>query len=142
MSRPTIVFDTNAIISALMYPDSVSSKALVEAIKYFQLVASDRTWNELAEVSSRKKFAKYYSQDSRLHYLTQLAAVSRFCEVKTIVTECKDASDNKFLELAIDANSKVIVSGDADLRSMHKFNDIAIISPSEFLALLTESDAE
>lgn len=44
-----------------------------------------------------------------------------FYEVKSVIADCEDASDNKFLELAIDAKSKVIVSGDRHLRGMNPF---------------------
>ncbi len=137
MSKPAIVFDTNALISALMYPSSVSASALIQAVKHFQLVASDATWAELETVSGRKKFAKYWNEQSRLVFLTELAAMTDFCTTQTVITTCNDASDNKFLELAIDAKAKVIVSGDSDLRSLHPFQGVAIIAPSDFLGLLS-----
>jgi uncharacterized protein len=136
MTKPTIVFDTNALISALMYPQSVSADALVKAVKYFQLVASDKTWAELELVTGRKKFTKYWSEQNRLVFLTELASMTDFHEIQTVITASADASDNKFLELAIDAKAKVIVSGDNDLRSLHPFQGVAIISPSDFLSLL------
>jgi uncharacterized protein len=136
MTKPTIVFDTNALISALMYPQSVSAGALVQAAKHFQLVASDKTWAELELVTGRKKFTKYWSEQNRLVFLAELASVTDFHEIQTVITACADATDNKFLELAIDTKAKVIVSGDNDLRSLHPFQGVAIISPSEFLSLL------
>ena len=136
MSKATIVFDTNALISALMYPQSISASALIQAAKHFQLVASDTTWAELEVVTGRKKFAKYWSEQNRLVFLTELAAMTDFYATQTVITACADASDNKFLELATDAKAKVIVSGDNDLRSLHPFQGLAIISPSDFLSLL------
>ena len=136
MTKPTIVFDTNALISALMYPSSVIAAALIQAAQHFQLVASDATWAELEVVTGRKKFVKYWNEHSRLLFLTELAAMTDFCATQTVIAASNDASDNKFLELAIDAKAKVIVSGDSDLRSLHPFQEIAIISPSDFLGLL------
>ena len=136
MSKPCIVFDTNALVSALMYPSSVSAAALIQAAQHFQLVASDSTWAELEVVTGRKKFAKYWSEQSRLVFLTELAAMTDFCATQTVIAASNDASDNKFLELAVDAKAKVIVSDDSDLRSLHPFQEIAIISPSDFLGLL------
>ena len=130
------MFDTNALISALMYPGSVSASALIQAVKHFQLVASDATWAELQVVSGRNKFAKYWNAQSRLVFLTELAAATDFYTTQTVITASNDASDNKFLELAIDAKAKVIVSGDIDLRSLHPFQGVAIISPGDFLGLL------
>ena len=136
MSKPAIVFDTNALISALMYPSSVSASALIQATKHFQLVASDATWAELEAVTGRKKFAKYWNEQSRLVFLAELAAMTDFCTTQTVIAACSDASDNKFLELALDSKAKVIVSGDSDLRALHPFQGVAIISPSDFLGLI------
>ena len=59
-----------------------------------------------------------------------------FCTTKTVITACNDASDNKLLELAIDAKARLIVSGDIDLRALHPFQGVAIISPSDFIGLI------
>lgn len=139
MANPAIVFDTNALISALMYPTSVSALSLVNAVKHFQLVASDSTWAELEEVSARQKFARFWTAQNRLVFLTELAAMTDFYRTHSVITASSDVSDNKFLELALDAESKLIISGDSDLRSLNPFHGIAIISPSDFLKLLGES---
>ena len=136
-TKPTIIYDTNALISALMYPKSVSAQALIVGVRHFQLVASNDTWAELETVSSRKKFVKYWQAQDRLLFLAQLAAMTNFYDVTSTVTDCVDVTDNKFLELAVDAKARVIVSGDQDLLSMHPFQGISIISPSEFLSLIS-----
>jgi len=135
-NKPHIIFDTNALISALMYPASVSAIALTEAVKRFQLVASDNTWAELESVSARKKFAKYWAEADRLLFLAHLASMTDFHATQSVIDCCLDKTDNKFLELAVDTNAAVIVSGDAHLRSIQPFRNIAIISPSEFLNLI------
>ncbi len=137
MARPTIVFDTNALISALMYPKSVSALSLVNAAYHFQMVASDSTWAELANVSARKKFETYWNAESRLVFLTELASMTVFYSTHSVITASNDATDNKFLELAVDAEAKLIISGDSDLRLLNPFQGIAIISPSDFLKLLS-----
>ena len=134
--KPIIIFDTNALISALMYPEPVSARALIIGVGHFQLAASDCTWAELEAVSSRKKFNKYWLAQDRLVFLAQMAAITNFCDVTTAITDCVDATDNKFLELAIDAKARVIVSGDQHLRGMHPFQGISVISPSDFLSTI------
>ena len=44
-----------------------------------------------------------------------------------------DHDDNKFIECAVELESKVIVSGDKHLREVRKYIDIEIISPREFI---------
>jgi predicted nucleic acid-binding protein len=46
---------------------------------------------------------------------------------------CRDAEDDKFLELAVNGRADVIVSGDADLLSLHPFHGIPIETPAAFL---------
>ena len=44
-----------------------------------------------------------------------------------------DPDDNKFIECAVELESRVIISGDKHLREIKKYIDIEIISPREFL---------
>jgi predicted nucleic acid-binding protein len=51
-----------------------------------------------------------------------------------IITDCRDAADNKFLELAVDGCASAIVSGDADLLILHPFREIPILSARDYLS--------
>ncbi len=44
-----------------------------------------------------------------------------------------DPDDNKFIECAVELESRVIVSGDKHLKEIKKYIDIEIISPREFI---------
>jgi predicted nucleic acid-binding protein len=46
---------------------------------------------------------------------------------------CRDPTDDKFLELAVNGQADVIVSGDADLLVLSPFRKIPIIAPAAFL---------
>jgi putative PIN family toxin of toxin-antitoxin system len=131
--QPCIVFDTNAFVSAAILPASASRQALLLAARNFCIVHSSATWLELGEVIARKKFDRYFPGESRSEFLLALARASRFIESSTSVTDCIDPTDNRFLELALDAKAEIIVSGDDHLRSMHPWRGIAILSPGEFL---------
>jgi len=62
--------------------------------------------------------------------------------VNEAITACRDAKDDKFLELAVSGKASHIVSGDADLLVLHPFRSIAILTPQAFLANLLGSGAE
>ena len=47
---------------------------------------------------------------------------------------CRDAKDNKYLELALAAAADVIVSGDADLLVLHPWRGVRILRPAAYLA--------
>jgi len=131
--RTTIILDTNVLISALMSPLSTSRQAVVAAFRDFQPIWSRETWDELEEVSGRRKFARWYSEEERLSFLVMLAQSLRMETVTEHISDCADPKDNKFLELAVSTNTKVIVSGDVDLLQMHPYQGIAIIPPRLFL---------
>ena len=44
-----------------------------------------------------------------------------------------DPDDNKFIECAVELESRVIVSGDKHLKEIRKYIDIEILSPREFI---------
>ena len=133
--RVRIVVDTNVLISAALLPKSTSARALDRALEEFQLIQSEATLAELIDVIMRSKFARYFDEERQSHFLFVLARSSEVIGVQTRVTECSDPKDNKFLELAIDGNAQLLVSGDSYLRNMHPFRSIAIVTPGEFLAL-------
>ena len=132
--RPRIVVDTNVLVSAALLPKSASARALDRVLEECLLVQSEETLGELIDVIMRPKFARYFDEERRSRFLFVVAQVSEVFPVSTRVTECSDPKDNKFLELAIDANAQRLVSGDAHLLDMHPFRGIAIVSPREFLA--------
>ena len=53
--------------------------------------------------------------------------------------DCRDAKDNKYLELAVNGSATHIITGDADLLVMNPFRGIAIVAPQEFLESIKES---
>ena len=46
----------------------------------------------------------------------------------------EDLTDNVFINLAIDGNTKIIVSGDSHLLNLKEYKKIKIITVSEFLS--------
>ena len=50
-----------------------------------------------------------------------------------IITDCRDPADNMFLELAVEGQADIIISGDNDLLSLNPFRGIKIITAAEFL---------
>lgn len=131
--KPPIVLDTNILISAAILPASASARALLLALRNFQLVLSEATWDELRDVVARKKFNRYLTDEARNEFLGLIIRSSRFIESRTVVTDCVDPKDDKFLSLAIDAGAALIVSGDAHLRVLHPYRGISIHTASEFL---------
>lgn len=135
-ARPPIVLDSNVLISAALLPQSLSAQALKLAMTKFQMVFSAATWDELRTVIARDKFRRYLSEDRPNQFLSILIQSAEFIDSLTIVTECLDPKDNKFLSLALDARSGLIVSGDAHLLVLNPFRGIDILAPGPFVKSL------
>jgi uncharacterized protein len=129
------VFDTNAVVSAMLLPSSVPRRAFDCALEQGKLLISAATLRELDAVIRRPRFDRYLSEEDRLEFLTMLVREAEFVHVTVVVTECRDARDNKFLELAVSGRATHIVTGDSDLLLVNPFRGIAVVSPSAMAAL-------
>lgn len=132
-TRQRVVVDTNVLVSRLLAAESIPGQAVRKARREGQLLVSDATMHEVAEVLIREKFDRYVSRGQRRQFLRQLARIAEFVPIIQIVRECRDPKDNKFLEVALNGRADVIVTGDADLLRMHPWQKIAIVSPAKYL---------
>ena len=130
-----VVIDTNAWISRLLLADSVAAQAVDKAVARFEVVVSEASVEELADVLSRKKFDRYVSLQDREEFLRRLLQVTTIVPVLSEITDCRDPKDNRFLALALDSESDCIVSGDDDLLALNPWRGIEIVSPRAFLAI-------
>jgi putative PIN family toxin of toxin-antitoxin system len=130
-----LVFDTNIIISALLFDGSKPSKAFDIGINQGALLFSLPTLAELEEVLWRNKFDGYISHEERKRFLTSLILHSTPIETNETISECRDPKDNKFLELAVCGKADFIISGDEDLLVLNPFRNIQIITPDSFLKI-------
>ena len=76
--HPRIVVDTNALVSRLLLPSSVSARAVRKAVDSSILLVSEATMNELADVLARPKFDRYISLKDRQQFLRLLGRLAEF----------------------------------------------------------------
>ncbi len=131
--RERIVADTNTLISRLMLPRSVPGKAVHQAIEAGQLLVSDETLAELADVLARPKFGPYVTIQDRQQFIRLLGRVAEMVPITHMIRACRDPKDDKFLELAVNGGASVIVTGDKDLLALNPFRKIAILTPRQYL---------
>ena len=131
--RGRFVFDTNVIVSALLFKKSVVRESLDKARTAGIILLSLDVIEELHNVLSRPAFDRYIEEEDRLKFLALLIKEAAIVEIAERLRECRDPKDDKFLELAINGNATLIVSGDKDLQVLHPFRNIPILSPREFL---------
>lgn len=132
-AKPCIVIDTNIIVSAILFPASSLMRVLTVALNVYTLVVTASTWYELVLVMQRPKFDSRLPREKRLLALSELARRVRVVATQSVITECRDQKDNKFLALAVDAKATFIVTGDADLLVLNPFRGIVVCTAAEFL---------
>lgn len=129
------VFDTNSVVSALLFPDSKPAQAIQKAQVSGFLICSNETYAELREVLLCPKFDRYLSPQSRQQFLVDYRNAVLMVDVSCVITDCRDAKDNKFLEVAVIADVTYLISGDDDLLVLHPYCDVQILTPAAFLLM-------
>jgi putative PIN family toxin of toxin-antitoxin system len=128
-----IAFDTNVLVSALLFAESVPARAFHAALDRGKVLLSQATLAELSAVLERKKFDRYLTREDREQFLTALVRDATFVEVIEEIRASRDPKDDKFLELAVSGSATCLVAGDEDLLVLHPFNGIPIMTPAQFL---------
>lgn len=129
-----IVFDASAVVSAALGVDSVPEQALLRAEATDLFALSVEVDAELDEVLGRPRFARSISAARRTRILEILRDDEVWFKPAVRVTDCRDAKDDKYLELALAAGAAVIVTGDADLLVLHPWRGVNIIQAARYLA--------
>lgn len=133
MARDRVVVDNNALISRLLLPESVSGRAVRKAVDKAQLLVSASTLHELAEVLSREKFDRYLSIQDRQQFLRLLTRVAEIIPIIHPIRACRDPKDDMFLEVAVNGEAHLIVTGDRDLLVLSPFRTLPILTPACYL---------
>ena len=128
-----IVVDTNTLVSRLLLANSVPAHAVRKAVGEARLLVSEATMTALADVLARPKFDAYVSLEDRQQFFRLLGRIAEMVPVVHTIRACRDARDDKFLELAVNGDVDLIVTGDADLLALHPFRGIPVITPAAYV---------
>jgi len=131
--RQRVIIDTNALVSRLLLPASIPGQAVDKAVDEALLLISEATLEELADVLARAKFDPYMTVGERQEFLRLLDRIAEMVPIVHTIRACRDARDDKFLELAVNGEASHIVTGDADLLELNPFQGIPIITPASYL---------
>lgn len=131
--KKRIVIDNNVFVSALLIKNSVPFQAVNLAFEQGILLYSEATFSELQRVLARRKFDRYLTIEERNIFLFKLANECQPIDIKEEIKACRDAKDNKFLELAVNGDAEFIVTGDVDLLVLNSFREVEIVTPEESL---------
>lgn len=91
-------------------------------------------WDEVAHVLNRPRLARFVRPELRAGLLDTLRSTAVWFDPAVRVSDCRDAKDNKYLELALAAGAGTIVSSDDDLLALHPWRGVRVLRPVEYLA--------
>jgi len=129
-----IVFDVSTLVGAAIRRDSVPELALQHALSHDQVAVSEAMLAELIDVLARPRLTRFLDPDLRDDVLSRVHAFGIFFVPTETVTDCRDAKDNKYLDLALASAADGIVSSDGDLLVLHPWRGVRILRPAEYLA--------
>jgi uncharacterized protein len=132
---PNVVFDASSIVGAALKEASIPEQALLLARAYDTICLSEAVEAEIREVLLRPKFRKYISDITPERILDILGAAALKVEPAERITDCRDAKDNKYLELALAAGAPNTVSSDEDLLVLDPWREIRILRPVDYVRL-------
>ena len=133
MSKSRFVLDTNLIVSAALFKQSVARQAFEKVLTTGDILLSDALQAEVSEVLLRNKFDRYVSLETRLRFLSSFISLSTVVEISERIQVCRDPKDDMVLETAVNGQATTIITGDQDLLVLHPFRQIAVLSPRAFL---------
>jgi putative PIN family toxin of toxin-antitoxin system len=125
------------LVGAALKRDSIPTQALLHARHNDLIAISDETEAEIIEVLNRPKFLRGIEPSQRALVLALLIGASARFTPSVPMTDCRDAKDNKYLELALAAAATIIVSSDDDLLYLSPWRHILILRPANYLAKMT-----
>ncbi len=132
-ARTRIVLDTNILVSRLLVPDSIPGKTVRKAVEEGEILMSESTLYELAEVLGREKFDAYVSIQDREEFLRMLGRIVEMVTILHAIHDCRDVRDNQILEVTVNGQAQVIITGDEDLLVLNPFRSIPIMRPADYL---------
>jgi uncharacterized protein len=133
MPRKRVVIDNSVLIRRLLLPASIPALAVRKAVDAGQLLVSEPVMTELADVLSRQKFDRYVSIEDRQQFFRLLGRIAEMVPIVYTIQACRDPTDDKFFELAVNGSADLIISSDNNLLVLNPFRGIPIISPASYL---------
>ncbi len=130
-----VVVDTNVLVSSFLTPKG-HPRAVIDLWKTGQisLCVSEEILEEYLEVLARlglhrepelKNLLRMFKRNENLVFRKAAAHFHRVQE---------DPADDKFIDCAIGARARYIISGDSHLLKVKQFKTVKIVSPEQFVA--------
>jgi putative PIN family toxin of toxin-antitoxin system len=135
------VLDANVIISALIQPKGASGRILTSLLEAsaFELIISPAILTELRRSLSYPKVRRYIkgSDEDLDLWVASIELIAQPVDGTIRVhAVAEDPDDDKYIEAAVEGLAQFVVTGDKHLLSLKSYENIHIVTPRVFVALL------
>src|SRR5579862_4323505 len=111
MPLERVVADTNLLISRLLLPQSVASHPVRKAVDEAQLLVSQATLEELADVLSRRKFDPYVTAADRQEFFRVLNRLAEQLIITHPLSAYRDTKIDNFQAAPLNNVADLVISG-------------------------------
>ena len=136
-----VVLDTNVWLSGLFWEGEASEIIKLAENKIITPLITEEILQEIADVLSKEKKFQIFLNERKQNIEAVIKKIISISEIIETTNKLdiikKDPSDNRFIETALEGNTKYIISYDKHLLDLKEFNEIRIIKPNEFLEIIT-----
>jgi len=135
LKKDLVVIDTNVLVSSLIGQTGYSRKIFEELIfpGKLKLCISEPVFLEYTNVLQRERFKKYPNfVNSSIALLNEIKNHCFWYDPKLAIDILDDKDDNKFIELAVEAQAEYLVTGNSNDFTIKTYMGVSICSPKEF----------
>ena len=131
------VLDTNLLVSALLFGGVPYRVYQLGVQKKIVMIASAALIGELEEVLGRPKFVEQFIRNGQtpkrlvVDYVDSIEFVKTAADVPPDAV--RDPKDRMVLAVAVGGKADYIISGDSDLIALNHYQNIPILSATDFL---------
>ncbi len=130
-----IVIDTNLVASAIFFGGKPAELLKLVLLRHQVLALATAEIIEEYQATINYLLEKY--KGKKLNFtLLPLVSAMEIINSTSKVAICRDSDDDKFISCAIDGKCSYVVSGDKDLLTLKKYQNIQIVTVANFLRLL------
>lgn len=131
------VLDSSVLVSAFLNPSGTPATLLQRAReRAFTLCLSDDILQETARALNRPRIQRGYgyATEEVERFLTLLIQTAEIVhDLPNVPAVSRDPNDDVIIAAALTAQAAYLVTGDEDLLSLGKHEDVLIVTPRDFL---------
>ncbi len=130
-----VVFDTNVLISALLFDGNPEKIMLSTFNGLNELILSSYIITETTRILEDK----FGVEPSSLELLQNLLGEAELVYFQPFLNVIEDEPDNRIIETAVKGKATFLVTGDKLLLKLKQYKGVTIVSVKEFLVIIEPS---